>query len=89
MMEAVRTSETSVNSYLTTRRYIPETLNCVYSDMLLTVGMLQILYSVQNTTEPILGREIFKIESKQMRDICFLKFVNTLNIGNCLNTVLL
>jgi len=37
---------------------------------------------------PCLGWEIFKIESKQMRDICFLKFGNTVKTGNCLNIVL-
>jgi hypothetical protein len=33
---------------------------------------------------PCLGWEIFKIESKQMREICFLKFGNTVKTGNCL-----
>jgi hypothetical protein len=29
-----------------------------------------------------LGWEIFKIESKKMRDICYLKFGNTVKSGN-------
>jgi hypothetical protein len=36
---------------------------------------------------PCLGWEIFKIASKQMRDICYLKFGNTVKTGNCLNIV--
>jgi hypothetical protein len=35
--------------------------------------------------KPWLGCEIFKIENEQIRDICFLKFGNTVQIGNCLN----
>jgi hypothetical protein len=38
---------------------------------------------------PCLGWKIFKIGSKQMRDICFIKFGNTVKIGNCLIIVLL
>jgi hypothetical protein len=34
------------------------------------------------------GREIFKIEGKEMRDICIVKFGNTVKAGNCLNIVL-
>jgi hypothetical protein len=33
------------------------------------------------------GREISKIESKEMRDICIVKFGNTVKAGNCLNIV--
>jgi hypothetical protein len=34
---------------------------------------------------PCLGGEIFNIEYKHMRDICFLKFGNILKTGNYLN----
>jgi hypothetical protein len=41
-MEAVRTSETSVSIYLTTRQYIPKTLNfkkkMVFEDLFITLG---------------------------------------------------
>jgi hypothetical protein len=37
---------------------------------------------------PCLGREIFKIESKKLRDICCLKCDNTVKTGYCLNIVI-
>jgi hypothetical protein len=38
---------------------------------------------------PCLGWGIFKTESKQMRDLCFLKFGNTVKTRNRINIVII